>query len=229
MRSVGLFNLSALIASVMVLAITYVLVPDKSWTNEAIASVIIFALAVGFIFYIPSVLVKNQSGSDASRMASLGPLGVVTGWTLLLTTGAFVLAILGMSKFALALNIFAVGSFIISGLVLRAALNVVSDTSAQYSAPSSHIKWQGDVQGFRGITSDSKSKAALDQLAEKFRYSASDVPGGSPNDSAIDSALSALGEQLSGDGNANIQSHIAGIEVLIAKRDVFLRSARNKA
>jgi len=77
MRSMGLFNLAALVASVMVLAIAAVLVPDKSWSNAAITAVVIFALAVGFVFYVPSMLVKSQSDSDAAQMASLGPLGVV--------------------------------------------------------------------------------------------------------------------------------------------------------
>ena len=229
MRSMGLFNLAALVASVMVLAIAAVLVPDKSWSNAAITAVVIFALAVGFVFYVPSMLVKSQSGSDAVQMASLGPLGVVTGWTLLLTAGAFVLAILGMDKLAWSLDIFAIGSFIISGLMLRAAADVVSNVAAKYSVPSKHIGWQSEVQGLRSIASDAKSKAFLEQLAEKLRYAASDVPGGSPQDGSIDSEVRGIGDQLSADSAANVQSQIAKIEMLIAQRDVFLRSARNKA
>lgn len=229
MRSIGMFNLAALAASVMVLTIAAVLVPDKSWSNAAITSGVIFALSVGFIFYAPSMLVKSQSGSDAAQMASLGPLGVVTGWTLLLTAGAFVLAILGMDKLAWTLDIFAIGSFIISGLMLRAATNVIGNVATQYSAPSRHIGWQGEVQGSCSIASDAKSKASLEQLAEKLRYAASDVTGGTPQDSSIDSEVSAISDQLSADSAANVQSQISKIEILIAQRDVFLRSARNKA
>lgn len=229
MRSMGLFNLAALVASIMVLAIAAVLVPDKSWSNAAITSAVIFALAVGFIFYAPSMLVKSQNGSDAAQMASLGPLGVVTGWTLLLTVGAFVFAILGMDKLAWTMDIFAIGSFIISGLMLRAAADVVSNVATKYSAPSKHIGWQSEVQGLRSIASDTKSKASLEQLAEKLRYAASDVPGGSPQDSSIASEVQGISEQLNADSAANVQSQISKIEMLIAKRDVFLRSARNKA
>lgn len=229
MRSIGLFNLAALVASVMVLAIAAILVPDKSWSTAAIASVGIFALAVGFIFYVPSMLVKSQSGNDAVQMASLGPLGVVTGLTLLLTAGAFVLAILGMDKLASALDIFAIGSFIISGLMLRASVEVVSNVAAKYSVPSKHIGWQSEVQGLRSITSDSKSKTSLEQLAEKLRYAASDIPGGSPQDGQIDGVVQEIGNLLSADSTANVQSQISKIEMLIAQRDVFLRSARNKA
>lgn len=229
MRSIGMFNLAALVASAMVLAIAVILVPDKSWSNAAITSGVIFSLSVGFIFYVPSMLVKSQSGSDAAQMASLGPLGVVTGWTLLLTASAFVLAILGMDKLAWSLDIFAIGSFIISGLMLRAAADVVSNVATKYSAPSKHIGWQGEIQGLRSIASDTKSKASLDQLAEKLRYAASDVPGGTPQNCSIDSEVSAISDSLNADSAANVQGQISKIEILIAQRDVFLRSARNKA
>lgn len=229
MRSMGLFNLAALVASLMLLAISAVLVPDKLWSTAAITSVVIFALSVGFIFYAPSALVKSQSSSDAAQMASLGPLGVITGLTLLLTAGAFVLAIRGMDKLAWALDIFAIGSFIISGLLLRAATDVIGNVSAKYSVPSNHIRWQGEVQGLRSIASDSKFKTSLEQLAEKLRYAASDIPGGSPHDSLIDNEVRSISDQLNVDSAANIQSPISKIEILIAQRDMFLRSARNKA
>lgn len=229
MRSIGLFNLAALIASVMVLAIAAVLVPDKSWSNAAITSVVIFALAVGVIFYVPSIVVKSQSGSDAARIASLGPLGVVTGWTLLLTAAAFCLALFGMEKSACALDIFAIGSFIISGLMLRTATNVIGNVAAQYSVPSKHTGWQGEIQNLRSIASNTESKSSLEQLAEKLRYAASDIPGGSPQDGQIVSVIKTINEQLSSDSAANVQSQISKIEILITQRDVFLRSTRNKA
>ena len=229
MRVLGLFNLSALVSSLMILAIAYVLVPDKVWTNEAIAALIIFALAVGFIFYIPSALVKDNGDNDAAQMASIGPLGAITGWTLLITSAAFVLALLGMNKAALALDIFAVGTFIVSALMLRAASSIISNVASQYSVPSNHIRWQGEIQGFRSIAIDSKTKTALEKLAEKFRYSASDVPGGTPSDDHIDSAINSIGAALSSDSSIDITNLIAKIDVLISQRDVFLRSKRNKA
>jgi len=225
----GMFNLAALVGSIMVLAIAAVLVPDKAWSTAAITSVAIFALAVGIVFYAPSVVVKSQSGSDAAQIASLGPLGVITGLTLLLTAGAFCIALFGMEMLALALDIFSIGSLIISGLMLRAALNVVGNVASQYSVPSKHTRWQGEIQSLRSIASDTESKSSLEQLAEKLRYAASDVPGGSPQDGQIDSEVRAISEQLSADSAANVQSKISKIEMLIAQRDVFLRSARNKS
>lgn len=229
MRSMGFFSLAALVGSVMVLAIAAFLVPDKSWSNATITSTFIFALAVGFVFYAPSMLVKSQNGIDAAQIATLGPLGVVTGLTLLLTASAFVLAILRLDMLAWAIDILAIGSFIISVLLLSAAADVVSNVAAKYSVPSKHTGWQSEVQVLRSIASDAKSKAILEQLEEKLRYAASDVPGGSPQDSSIDSEVRSIGDQLRTNSSANLQSQIAKIEMLIAQRDVFMRTARNKA
>jgi len=226
----GLFNLVAMIASLMVLAMFVVLSPDKSWGATLITSIVIFALSVGFVFYAPSVVSKKQGGSDAAKMASLGPLSVITGVLLLLTAGAFAFAIFGMDKLAWAIDILAIGIFIIGRLMLRAATDVIGNVAAQYSAPSKHIKWQGEIQNLSSITSDGSAKNLLEKLAEKLRYAASDMPGGSPQDSQIGEVINALGEQLSADsGSSNVQSHISKIEMLIAQRDGFLRTARSKA
>jgi hypothetical protein len=229
MRLLGLFNIAALVSSLMVLSIACVLVPDKAWTNEAIAALLIFALAVFFIFYTPSVLIKNQSDNDAVQMASIGSLGAITGGNLLLTATAFVLALFGISRLAVVLDIFAIGTFIINCLMLRAASNVIGNVANKYSAPSNHIRWQSDIQGLSGMAIDSGTKLSLEKLAEKFRYAASDVPGGTPSDEKIDIAVNFIGENLSSLGYLDMTSQIERIDILIAQREIFLRAKRNKA
>lgn len=229
MRAIGLFNLAALIASLMVLAIAAILVPDKSWSAAVISSAIVFSLTVGLAFYLSSIVVKKQSGNDAARMAALGPLSVLTGCALLMTAGGFSLALLGMDKAVIALDIFVVGSLVISGLMLRAASNVIGDAVVQHCVASKHIAWQGAVQSLHHITSDTLSKTALEQLAEKFRYAASDALGSTPQDSSIDSVVHDISEQLAANSAADVQSQISKIEMLMAQRDVFLRTLRSKA
>lgn len=50
MQSIGLFNIAALILSLMIGAIAYVLVPNQAWTIEAVIALVMFALAVSTIF-----------------------------------------------------------------------------------------------------------------------------------------------------------------------------------
>lgn len=229
MRSMGLFGLSAFIASAVILVVAYVLIPEKAWTNEAIAAIVIFALTGALFFYVPSVLVRESSGNDAARMASIGPLGVITGGTLITTAIAFVLAILGLSKLALALDIVSVGAFFIGILMLRAASNVIDQVATKYSTPSNHLKWQSEVQAIRGLASDKKAQKDLDQLSEKLRYSASDLPGGTPSDDDVQATLTQIEDAISTDGAADISSLVAAVNRHLSKREVFLRSARSKA
>ncbi|MDH2915613.1 MAG: hypothetical protein PXX77_01925, partial [Gallionella sp.] len=115
---------------------------------------------------------------------------------------------------------------IISWLMLRAATNVISDVTAQSSVPSKHLVWQGTIQGLLSVVSDPKSQASLERLAEKLRYAASDVPGGTPHDSSIDDAVQGISDQLNADSAADVQGQISKIEMLMAQRDVVLRSSR---
>ncbi len=229
MRSIGYLNIAALVTSIMMLLIAFILVPEKSWNTATTISIIIFALTVGFIFYIPNTIMKRQDNSNATQLASIGPLGIITGLMLPLTASAFVMALLDFPKIAYVLDVLAVSGFIVSGLILNAALNVINDVAEQSSMPSKHFTWQGTFQGLSAVVSDADSKIALEKLIEKLRYMPSDVAGGSPQDSAIESIVQEINNELNLDNSANIQSLLGKIEVLVAQRDIYLRSARSNA
>ena len=228
MRNFGLFNLSALVASAMVLGIAFVLVPDQSWTTELMVSVALFSVSVGFVMFSPTILSKTKGSTDASQMATIGPLSVIAGWLFMLTAAAAAFAIFGFGKIAIALDIFAVGTFIIGAITLRAAINVVADVSEKYSRPSSHVRWQQSIQGLAGLTADRKCAETLEKLAEKFRYAPSDVPGGTPHDSDLDSAINEIAQSVESQ-TSDFAEKVKRIEALMVKRDMFLRTARNKA
>lgn len=229
MRAIGWFNLSALAASSMVFAIAFVLVPDKTWSAAAITSLALFAFSVAFVFYLPSVMLKNRGGNNAAQMASLGPLGFVTGGMLLLTAAGFVSALMDWDKIAWVMDIFAFGSFLLSQFMLRATLEVVGNVASQYSAPSKHTIWQSEIQVLCGMATEATTKSGLERLAEKLRYAASDVPGGSPQDNQVNSEIRALADLLGLDSSTVLQENISKIEMLIAQRDVYLRANRSKA
>lgn len=228
MRNFGLFNISALVASAMVVGIAFVLVPEQSWTTELLISVALFSVSFGFVMFVPKILSTKKGNTDASQMASIGPLSVIAGWLFLLTAAAAAFAIFGFGKIAISLDIFAVGTFIIGSITLRAAINVVADVSDNYSKPSSHVRWQQNVQGLVGLTSDRRYVDALEKLAEKFRYAPSDIPGGTPHDSDLDSAINEIAQSVE-NKSSDFEEKVKKIEVLMVKRDLFLRTARSKA
>ena len=228
MRNFGLFNISALVASAMVVGIAFVLVPEQSWTTELLISVALFSVSVGFVMFAPKILSTKKGNTDASQMATIGPLSVIAGWLFLLTAAAAAFAIFGFGKIAISLDIFAVGTFIIGSITLRAAINVVADVADNYSKPSSHVRWQQNVQGLVGLNSDRRYVDALEKLAEKFRYAPSDIPGGTPHDSDLDSAINEIARSVE-NKSSDFEEKVKKIEVLMVKRDLFLRTARSKA
>jgi hypothetical protein len=229
MKSISLLNIAASIATLTVLLIAFILVPEPLWTATTLITAIGFAGSVGYVFYIPSVLRQNDKGTDASQMAAVGPLGIVSIVLLMATGGGFVLALVGYQKLGLALLVFGIGAFLIMSLVLNAALKVVGDISAKWSQPSHHVNWQNQITILVSQSTHQESLAKLHVLLEKLRYSASDVPGGSPQDESIEQIFNLMSEKLQSDTTADLTSQFGPIHVLLAQRDAFLRSARSKA
>ena len=229
MKSISLLNIAASIAALTVLVIAFILVPEPLWTAITIATAISFAGSVGYVFYVPSNLRQNAQSTDASQMAAVGPLGTFSILLLIATGGGFVLALLGYQKLGLALVVFGIGAFVVMSLVLNAALKVVGDVSTKWSQPSHHVNWQSQVTMLTSLSTHQESLAKLRALIEKLRYSASDVPGGSPQDAGIEEIFSKMSEQLQSDPTADLTTQFGLINGLLAQRDVYLRSARSKA
>ena len=74
-----------------------------------------------------------------------------------------------------------------------------------------------------------ESLVKLNAILEKLRYSASDVPGGSPQDAGMEKIFNVMSEKLQSDPKADLTSQFGPINGLLAQRDVYLRSARSKA
>lgn len=230
MRTIRWLDLSALVASLTVFAIAFVLVPDKTWSAAAITSVTLFAFSVASVFYLPSFTLKNNGGgNNAAQMASLGPIGFLAGGMLLLTASGFVSALMGWDKAAWIVDIIAFGAYLISQFMLRAACEIVGNVASQYSGSGKHTVWQSEVQKLCGMATDATTKSGLERLAEKLRFAASDVPGSSSRDNQVSSEIHKLANLLGSDNSEILQKNISKIEMLIIQRDISLRSARNKA
>lgn len=74
-----------------------------------------------------------------------------------------------------------------------------------------------------------ESLEKLHALSEKLRYLASDVPGGSPQDSGIKQIFEEMTGQLQLDPAADLTNGFVNLNSLLVQRDVYLRTARSKA
>lgn len=229
MKSVGMLNLAALVAAATIMALAAILFPEHLKSNASISALVIFALSVGFMFYVPSVLVRDRAGSNAASMASIGMAGVISSLLLIATAIGFCLALTGYERLAMAADVLAVGGLIVGGLIVRSALLVVDNVSNSSSAVSKHSAWQQELKILSGVVRDDALKKDLERVSEKLRYSASDVVGGSPQDADIDGLLSASKEAVFSDDSSGLKGLMLKVEVLLAQREVYLRSARSKA
>ena len=229
MKSVSLLNVAAAIAALTVLVIAFILVPDPMWSAVTIVTAIGFAGSVGFVFYIPSILLQKQQGTDAQQMAAIGPYAVSSTFLLLAMGAGFVLALVGYQKLGLAMLVFGIGAFLVTSLILNAALKVVGEISSKLSQPSRHFDWKNQVAILMSQATHKESLENLHALSEKLRYLASDVPGGSPQDSGIKQIFEEMTGQLQSDPAADLTNGFGELNSLLVQRDVYLRTARSKA
>ena len=229
MKSVSLLNVAAAIAALTVLVISFILVPDPMWSAVTIVTAIGFAGSVGFVFYIPSILRQKQQGTDAQQMAAIGPYAVSSTFLLLAMGAGFVLALVGYQKLGLAMLVFGIGAFLVTSLILNAALKVVGEISSKLSQPSRHFDWKNQVAILMSQATHKESLENLHALSEKLRYLASDVPGGSPQDSGIKQIFEEMTGRLQSDPAADLTNGFGELNSLLVQRDVYLRTARSKA
>ncbi len=229
MNTFGGFRVSAIVAAGTVAAIAFVLVPEQSWNIITIITVIAFSLSAGFIFFIPTIISSRRPDTDAAQMASVGPLVVLTAWLLLLMGAAFLLALLHRPEAALAILIFGVGTFFLLLQGLSSCLNLISDISSASSKVSGHVTWRGQLGSLASIATNKESRESMQRIAEQLRYAASDVPGGAPQDEAIYSEINSIESMLLQQADADLSASIVKLNLLIAQRDGFVKSARSKA
>ena len=90
-----------------------------------------------------------------------------------------------------------------------------------------HQRWLGEVQVLRGMSTDRGEGELLEKLVDKLHHAASDLPGGSPQDAEIDALLAKMSDLL-GAGGESLAEAVRQTELLLLKRDVFLRAGRSK-
>ena len=221
----GLFNICALIAGGIVLAVSFIIMPDQVWTTSTTVAIAVFALAVAFIFLMP--LFIGKAGDEAAQFSSIGPLGSISGYALFFSVAAVIAALLSYERLSLSLDVLTVGLWLIGIFVLRASVNIISNVSTKYP-PSSHMKWQSDIQRLRAVSTE-KNTTVFEKLAEKLRYLSSDIPGGTPFDNEIEDTISVLASKLVSSEGGVIEDYVKKVETLLDKREIFLRASRSKA
>lgn len=223
MRVIRLLNIATLIIVATLLAIAVVLIPNPMWGVTTCISLGIFVLSTAIIFYVPNYIYKISSGSDnnATQIASIGPLSVISICTLLFSASALGLALNQMNKFAIAMDLFAVGFCISTRFIIHAALNVVGDAANNSNLNRSGIL-QNIVNDISIIATEVNTKIALEQLNDDIRYMAS-WDRTTPYDESINKLSAEMKNSLQSNNQANLIEDTLDLKSLLEQRNIYFQ------
>ena len=229
MKTNSMLAIAAAVAAMTIVGVAVALVPEATASPPVIVTLIVLALAVAFIFYAPGLALTGLRRGDAAPLSLIGPYGALSILILCGAAAAFVLAILGLHRLAKVIDILVIGGAIVSTVVLRIVYRVVDESSTKSSGPSRHSSWHAELDLLATAARDPATRTALERLAEKARFAASDAPGMVLDNSALDAAVRDLGT-LAKDGTPQaLTPKIEEVDALLARRELNLRAMRNRA
>jgi hypothetical protein len=225
----SLLAIAAAVAAMTIVGVAVALVPEAIASPPVIVALIVLALAVAFIFYAPGLALTGMRRGDAAPLSLIGPYGALSILILCGAAAAFVLAILGLHRFAKVIDILVIGGAIVSIVVLRIVYRVVDESSTKSSGPSRHSSWHAELDLLATAARDPATRTALERLAEKARFAASDAPGMVPDSSGLEAAVTDLSALSKAGAQEALTMKIEQIEALLARRELDLRAMRNRA
>ncbi len=156
-----------------VAGVFYVLFPERIMAGGTMpASVALIALASGAIVYSP--IAGGGKTRDAGVLGTIG-IGTVMSALVFLSAAAGVgLAIAGIEKGAMALNIVTIAGFVASFVVVRATAGTISGIAAKHEARSAHVVWAGRLESIARDCGMPQLQTRLLKLAGETRLLARD-------------------------------------------------------
>jgi hypothetical protein len=229
MNAQKLFSLSAAVLGLAIVVLGFVLVPERlAASPSAVITLFVLAASVALV-RLPVVLVTREARTDAGSLAVLGPAATLGFWVITLAAVGFVAALLGATRLGVAADVIAVAVLVSGSFGLRAAMDKVQAVSDAHSGPSRLASWRSGLAAAAANAVSAQHRSKLQALEEQARYAASDIPGGCPEDGALEATVAALNQaSASGDENVFAES-VRQFENLMAQRELTLKAARSRA
>lgn len=218
----------AVSAGVAAIAVILFLIPREYLDASAIFALVWLGLSAVLMFIFPSTRLGAMGFTDDPRpFAAIGPRMVFSAIGFFVVVLALVVSLLDSPGLSFALTAASIGLYLFSFFVERTAAEVIERVATQQNVPSAHLKWHTEMQLLLAQSKTPEQRAALEELAESFRFAASDRFGISPLKEEIDHAIEALkADVTSGTGTLDVSvDHLQG---LVKQRSILLQQARSK-
>jgi len=222
-------GLAGSVVALAAIAILVVLLPVGVWSAPVIAATALVAILLGGFFYLPAPLAPS-SRSEESRLALIGPSGVVVSLALLGALAAFAVGLTGYNALSWSLTILTSAGLIVSALVLHASSGVIDQAVASQPDNSERMEWQGLLNEAVSRNAGRPHTERCVRLVESLRYTASSIKNQTV---AEDAAIRAKLVQLLGfspsESDAAFTQAMDEIEALVMRRQQQLVASRSKA
>lgn len=223
-------RISACVTGLVVVAVLAILIPSTYWMLCSGLAAALVGLSIAAPPFVPLPAPKRASGSDATGIWLVGPMGIWLGVLVLVAAIALWLALHGVSAGAWAMMVIWGGLCIAGWVSLRASTDVVARASAQTQCVTgdARAQWLGTLSALSVQTRQTESKHVLDGLTERIRYAANDNPH---VEVAQNSQINSLVSQLDGalDNSDELNRIARSIEGLLVQREHAIRATRSFA
>ncbi|WP_350016371.1 hypothetical protein ABNK63_00555 [Rhodanobacter sp. IGA1.0] len=213
--------------SLTVVAIILIIAPGQHWSADSVTSLVL--LYAGFV---QLVLVRHSTvtrGDSGPAIASLGTSVLLTFALLTITGFALFVGLNGHNRMCWALNIFAVGVFIL-GFSLMKATSAIVGTSVASPASSQPSHWTQLLESMKPLVKKDDMRAQLARLSESVRYAASNPRGlVVPENETINVSLSRLASAIASDDREKTHAEAIHLETTLMQREAALKALRTHA
>jgi len=220
---------AAIVVVLASLATLYLLLPAHTWSAATLGSVLAVSLSLGSLIYLPSAFAPAAK-TEAARLAGVGPMGVTTVLTVVLSASALLASILNFPSVAWTLLVLALASLVVGILLTNVARKIVDDVQIVQQKDDRYRAWTNALNQVTLALSDDTLKARCNKIAEELRYAPSaraiDATGEASLVSTAISALQASAEQ--GDA-ADIASKLNRLQAVVLSHSSTLIALRSHA
>lgn len=171
----GKLAVAGALVAVTMLLVLYALLPANAWNSTVTCSAILLALLSGTLIFLPSPLAPSAK-TNASRLALLGPMGLMILVALVLAAVALLLALFGRDAIAWTFLVLSIGSFAVGNVLASSAATVI-DNVTQASTPRYQYEWRLQLEALACNFADKTIAVRCEKLAEDVRYAPSPVNG----------------------------------------------------
>lgn len=211
-----------------VAGVFYVFFPERIMADGTLlVSVLLVSLAAGTLSWSP--LAGGKPG-DAGMIGTIGISAVLSAVLLLFASAGAALAIAGVGRGAMALNVVTAAGFVAFFIVSRATAGTIGRISGKHDAKSGHTAWAAQLESIARSCDLPRLRPRLLKLAGETRLLASDDGAASGQlNQRIAGTLDTVADAVRRGDEEGAEYQLKRLRNLFSERESELMNLRSRA